>query len=72
MTIARDSRKSSADKEWGYARADGAGRISPLQEGYRRKGGQNPELPPNATRPPPPPPFRPSSAPPVAEKGPGK
>jgi len=41
---------------------DGYNRSSPLNEGYVRKGGQNPP-PQNLNRPPPPPAFRPAPAP---------
>jgi hypothetical protein len=39
---------------------DGANRLTNLNEGYVRKGGQNPP-PQNFTRPDPPPAFKPSS-----------
>jgi hypothetical protein len=41
---------------------DGYVSVSPLIEGYVRKGGKN-QIPANFERPPPPPPFKPASPP---------
>lgn len=59
MTQANDVRHSRSSEQF-QVKADGAGYIAPLSEGYRRKGGQNPGPAANSPRPPAPEPFRPA------------
>ena len=59
MTKAHDLEHGPSSRQFNIA-MDGAGYIAPLSEGYRRKGGQNPEPSANNPRPPAPEPFRPA------------